>query len=215
MNKILCLFCFLGVMTLGFSGCSTSDTDGSIKAVEKLPELNCIAVLPTVVSISNQAVSATDKQVLTDGAAFLDTVLAEELGGNNNFKLLTEMQLSAMLSDPWAERMQQFQAISQATRCDGVLETTLGRYRDRIGSTLSATVPAAAAFSMELVEGKSGVSVWSASFNETQQALTENIFSFKKAESRHFQWITVEQLVRNGLKSRFSHFPYFLNVEEE
>lgn len=215
MKKVLCLFCLLGVATFGISGCATSDNVSNTKAAEKLPQLNCIAVLPTVVAISNHTISASDKQILTDGAEFIDTVLAEELGGNDRFTLMSEMQLNAILSDPWAGRMQQFQTIAQATRCEGVMETTISRYRDRIGSTMSATVPAAAAFSMELVEGESGTGVWSASFNETQQALTENIFSFKKAESRHFQWIPVDQLVRDGIKSRLSHFPYFLNATEE
>ncbi len=215
MKNILCLFCFFFAVILSVSGCAGNDNDSSTKAADKLPQLSCIAVLPTVVSVDNHAVNAVDKHNLTDGAAFIDTALAEELGENDKFELLNEMQLSAMLSDSWAGRMQQFQTISQATGCNGVMETTLVRYQQRVGSTMSATVPASVAFSMELVEGESGTGVWSASFNETQQALTDNIFSFKKAESRHFQWISVEQLVRDGVKSRLSHFPYFLsNVEE-
>ncbi len=213
MNKVVSVICLLGCLSFWLSGCASSDKSRDVKVSENLPQLSCIAVLPTSIPVFDDQVSKSEKKTLEDGAAFLDTVLLKELGGNSQFKVMTDMQLAAMVSDSWAGDIQQVQAISQASRCDGVLQVTLSRYRQRVGTTMSATTSAAAAFSMELVGVKKGRVLWSASFHEKQQALTENIFSFKKAESRNFQWITVEELVQDGMKSRLGHFPYFLSTE--
>ncbi len=255
-KNILSLLClvFLGSLGVVLTGCS-SLSEGEQRAAMVLPELSCVAVLPTAVPVfssdtiiaakdkgfresgayidtdsggdmqhqlltqsqpnvsSSGIVTAEKKQSLQDGAVYIDSVLVEELGGRPEFQLLTESQLDAILSDPWGGRLQQVRDIGQATGCGGVLKTTISRYRQRVGGDVSVDTAASAAFSMELIGVESGVVAWTTSFDETQQPLSENIFSFRKAQNRGFKWLSVEDLTLGGVKNRLEEFPYFQETD--
>jgi len=210
------LFPILCLMSLALSSCSSLVSVDEPKKLGDLPEVSCVAVLPATVPVQHsETLSAAKKKSLLEGAAFLDSVLAEELGGRTEFRILTEQQLDAILGDPWGGRAQQVRDIGQATRCGAVLETSLSRYRERVGSTMSAEVPAAAAFSMELLSVETGIVLWASSFDESQKALFEDIFSFEKAQRRGFKWLSVQELAGDGLKDRLSSFPYFQEIDME
>ncbi|MBL4903659.1 MAG: hypothetical protein JKY62_13560 [Desulfocapsa sp.] len=186
------------------------------KEIGPLPELSCVAVLPTAIPAGrNEALSAARKKSLLEGAAFFDSVLAEELGDRAEFIVLTENQLDAILGDSWGGRIQQVRDVGKATGCGAILKTSLSRYRERIGSEMSAETSASAAFSMQLTGVERGDVLWSTSFDETQKALFDDIFSFDKAQKRGFKWVSVQDLSRDGLRSRLQKFPYFLKVDGE
>ena len=50
---------------------------------------------------------------------------------------------------------------------------------------------------------KSSRTICSGFFDETQKSLFENLLSFKGAMQRKFQWITAEELAREGLEKSF------------
>jgi hypothetical protein len=175
-----------------------------------------VAILPTGVPVADgEMLSPARKKSLHDGTAFFDSIMIEELGDRSEYRLLTENQLDAILGDPWGGRLQQVRDIHAATGCGAVLETSLTRYRERVGSDLSVESPASVAFFMNLVSADNGVVFWSTSFDETQKALFEDIFSFDKAQKRGFKWLSVQELSRDGLKSRLQEFPYFQKVDAE
>jgi hypothetical protein len=205
-RKIFSVLCFL---SLGLSACSSMNNDDT-KETDLLPEVSCVAVLPTIVPIAySDTLTAARKKSIMDGAAYLDSVMLDELGGRTEFRLLTENQLDAILDDPWGGRLRQLSDIGQATGCGAVLETSLSRYRERVGSKMSVETPASTAFSMELIGVEGGVVLWMASFDESQKALFDDIFSFDKAQKRGFKWLSVQELSRDGLSSRLQEFPYF------
>ncbi len=206
MNKItILLFCSL---TLILSACAGHDMPQTKQSVV-LPEISCVAVLPVAISLDETKLGPERKKALFDGATYMDSQLMAELDTRPEFKVLTEDQLDAILSDPWGGHIQQVVVVGHATGCGAVLETSLDRYRQRVGTTMSAEVPAAAAFSMELVGVKSGAVLWSTSFDEEQKALLDDILSFSKVEQRGFKWLSVEELVSDALDSRLAAFPYF------
>jgi hypothetical protein len=211
MRKILFVF---GFIFLTLSACSVFYDD--TKEVGPLPELTCVAVLPTGIPVAEKgSLSAAQKKSLIDGTVFFDSVMIDELGDRSEYKLLTENRLDAILGDPWGGRLQQVRDIGSATGCGAVLQTTLKRYRDRVGSEMSAETPASVAFSMSLVSVEQGVTFWSTSFDESQKALFDDIFSFTKAQKRGFKWLSAQELGRDGLKSRLQEFPYFNKEEAE
>ena len=61
---------------------------------------------------------------------------------------------------------------------------------------------------MRLVNTRDGGVLWQSMFKETQQSLMSNLMSFDKAESRGFKWITVEELVRQGINEKIEECPY-------
>ncbi len=201
---ILCLFSF------ALNGCSAFYGDEKAEAPGPLPELTCVAVLPVMVPVAgNDFLSPMQKKNLQKGSLYLDSVIADELKKTDQFQMLTENQLDAILGDPWGGRLQQIRTIGKATRCGAVLKTDLTKYRQRVGSNMSIETSAAAAFSMELIDVKTGIVFWTTSFDESQKALLDDIFSFNTAERRGFKWLSVEELSRDGVKSRLKEFPYF------
>jgi hypothetical protein len=209
------IFFVLCLVSFALTACSSFNNEDT-KEIGSLPEVSCVAVLPTAVpTVYSDSLTAAGKKNMADGAAYIDSVMAAELGDRSEFKLLTENQLDAILGDPWGGRLQQVRDIGQATRCGAVLRTSLSRYRERVGSEMSAETPAAAAFSMELIGVEGGVVLWTASFDETQKALFEDIFSFEKAQKRGFKWLSVQELSRDGVKSRLQEFPFFQKGDSE
>jgi len=202
-------FSILCVCVFFLSACSGSE-DNQSRELAPLPEVTCLAVLPVMVPVAESSrLTADRKKVLLAGASYLNSVMATEFGDGTEYKLLTENQLDAILGDPWGGREHQVKIIGDATRCGAVLETSLTRYRDRVGTPMSAETPASAAFSMELMDATSGVVLWTSSFDETQKALFEDIFSFDKAQKRGFKWLSVEELSGDGLKNRLKEIPFF------
>jgi hypothetical protein len=67
--------------------------------------------------------------------------------------------------------------------------------------------PASIAFDYKLLEAGSGRTLCSGVFDETQQALSENIFDFARFTKRGLKWITGEALAREGLEQRLSNCP--------
>ncbi len=211
MNKIISCVCIC--LFLGLSACAgpkPSDT----KQVADLPEISCVAVLPVVVPVAaSGTLTEANKQALRDGAAFIDSLLLEELDAKSEFKVLTSNQLDAILSNPWGGRVNQIADIGRATTCGAVLETSISRYRERMGTEMSAEISASVAFSMDLLSVKSGTVLWSTSFNETQKALFDDILSFSKAEKRGFKWLSVQELCTDAITNRLTEFPYFQEEE--
>lgn len=210
-NKIILYVCIC--LFLGLSSCAGPNPSDT-KQVAELPEISCVAVLPVVVPVSaSGTLSEENKQNLSDGAAFLDSLILEELDVKSEFKVLTSNQLDAILSNPWGGRVRQIADIGRATGCGAVLKTSISRYRQRVGNELSAEISASAAFSMDLLGVKSGTVLWSTSFDETQKALFDDIFSFSKAEQRGFKWLSVQELCGDAFKGRLAEFPYFQEEE--
>lgn len=205
MNKILLCLCLL----IPLSGCAV-DHSSETKQAAELPQLSCVAVLPTMVPVSaSKKLSVENRKALDDGAMYIDSQLQAGIGGKSTFKVLANNRVDALLNNPWGGRIDQLQTIAKATGCGAVLETSISRYRQRVGNEMSAEVPAAAAFSMELIAVETGTVIWSTSYDETQQALFDNILSFSTAERRGFKWLSVQELIDDALKRRMAEFPYF------
>ncbi len=200
---IVALFC-----VLFFSSCSGKMGDQKEEKTLTLQPLTGIVVMPTVIVKTALGpmgkVSATPDLV----AGFVDGLISAELAKNDKVHMVTEGQLDALLTDAAGGRLAQMKALGARLDSNAVLDITVTRYHERDGSDLSVNSPASAAFEMVLTHVDSGMVLWAASFDETQEALTSNLLSLGKAKSRGFKWITVEELVRQGVKERLADCPY-------
>ncbi len=79
-----------------------------------------------------------------------------------------------------------------------VLAGTVLRYRERKGTAYGADLPASVAFSLYLLDVASGETVWSASFDKTQQSLSENLLDAAGFFKHGAKWLTAEELTRWG-----------------
>jgi hypothetical protein len=92
------------------------------------------------------------------------------------------------------------QQIGQAVYADAVLTGRMQRYRERVGDEWGAKSPASVSFILDLVDVRRGDIIWSASFDETQKSLSENIFALGDIGQRGVRWLSAEQLTQDGVK---------------
>jgi len=96
-----------------------------------------------------------------------------------------------------AERMRQLGAMVYA---DAVIVPRVRRYRERVGDEWGAKSPASVSFVLDLVDVRRGDVIWSATYDETQKSLTENIFALGDIGTRGVRWLSAEQLAQEGVK---------------
>ena len=90
--------------------------------------------------------------------------------------------------------------LGQLVYADAVLSGRLLRFREREGEAMGVTNPASVAFVLEVWDVKRGDGVWSARFDETQKALSENLFGLGQAASRGMRWLKAEELSLEGVQ---------------
>ena len=192
------------------SACSSqSPNDDDVDAKAPLVPLSCIAVLPASTSVDeDETINYEKAQALEQGAAFATDVMQKLLEGKPKIRILSANQLAAFGSDISGGISGTVASLGQKLNCDSVLLTTVRQYRQRQGTEYSVDAPAAVDFSMVLRHSTDGNILWSADFREEQQSVLSNIFTFGKAKSRGFKWVTVEQLMEQGIKERLEDCPY-------
>lgn len=193
---------------LGFVLSSCSGTpDATIAQNEQVLEpISCVAVVPARMG-SDEEVAKLGGYYdnLRLGLSQVDGVLAKILKGNPKARLISSDELEKNVMGNLGTTIEE---AGKATSCDAVMVTTLKKYSQRQGTTYAVDEPASASFDIRLYAVKGKNVLWAADFSETQQTLLSNIFSFGKAQSRGFQWITVEELVEEGLSERLAECPY-------
>ncbi len=211
MNRKPCiqLIAVFALILLFLPGCS-----GKHKVTlqeKKKDSLGCIAVIPTETSIDrSEHISYQQAQLLEQGAAHIDTILMDRLGGTGKFRFATRKQMDAAMTGEAGVRLDQLKSVANTLSCNGVLTTSINRYRQRVGSAFSVDTAASATIQMELISVVDGRVLWEDVFQETQQPLLSNLFSFKKASQRGFKWITVEELAHSGVEELLAKCPYIV-----
>jgi TolB-like protein len=90
--------------------------------------------------------------------------------------------------------------IGEMVYADAVLVSHVRRYRERVGDEWGAKSPASVGFVLDLIDVRRGDTVWSASFDETQKSLSENIFALGDITQRGVRWLSADQLAQEGVK---------------
>jgi len=90
----------------------------------------------------------------------------------------------------------------------------LFRFEERIGSHFGAEKPASVGFDVHLVRVRDGKRVWDGKFDETQQALSENLLKIGSFFRRGASWLTAEELSSVGMDEMLKRFPGPKELEE-
>ena len=176
--------------------------------------VTCVGVLPalSVADFDDTLSTAEDKQ-LQSGVRVLDGLLKQQFAGRSDIRLVSDGQISGMDMNLPAQPMARAMVIAERLSCNAVLETTLRRYKDRVGGEYTAKEPASVAFDFRLIAMPEGMVLCSGTFDEVQKSVMENLFNFKAATERGFTWVTAEQLMREGLRARFEGCSYLSDEE--
>jgi len=97
--------------------------------------------------------------------------------------------------------------LGNSLNADYMMAGSVWRYSERVGTSFSVEKPASVAFVVYLVDMKTKKVIWQGSYDETQQALTENLFNVKDFFKQGAQWLTAEELARFGMEKIFKSFP--------
>ncbi len=201
-SVVLVLVC----LPLALSGCGPKKSPGKpARTGAKMP-VTCIKVLPVKPAIDYEgSLSSKNAADLSRGAVVMDNLLLKTLGTRSEVRFVTNEQLSDTDDHKSSQAMA---SAGNHSACNLVLETTLHRYRDRDGGQYSANAPASVAFEYSLTAVDSGETLCRSKYDETQSSVFENLFSWGKASSRGFTWVSAEGLLQEGLQDRFDNCPY-------
>jgi len=89
--------------------------------------------------------------------------------------------------------------IGKRVNADAVLFGRVSRYRERSGRGWGSDRPASVAFNLFLLETATGKNVWSARFDETQQALSDNLLNLGKFFKRKTRFVRADELALEGV----------------
>ncbi len=201
----------LGLLCLSLLsvGCSKNTTSQPVPEVSGYA-VTCIGVLPAVTPYNfDDNVPAAEAKQLQNGVRVLDRLLKQQFISRSDVRLVSDGQISGMDKNLPAQPLARARVIADQLSCNVVLETTLRRYRDRVGGKYTASDPASVAFDYRLITIPDGTVLCSGTFDVVQKSVMENLYNFKTASERGFTWVTAEQLVKEGLQARFSECSYF------
>lgn len=90
----------------------------------------------------------------------------------------------------------------------------LFRFEERIGSRIGSEKPASVGFDVHLLRVRDGKRVWDGKFDETQQALSENLLKIGSFVRRGASWLTAEELSSVGIDEMLKRLPGREELEE-
>lgn len=203
--KVFLFYCAVLIL----SSCATQQEAPEKNSDRAVGKIGSFVVLPTEIPVdADRKLSSSEADSLGRGAQYIDSVLVDELKSVQGARFLNANQVEGFSPDMSGNRLDLIKKICQKLRCDAVLITVVNRYHQREGGDYAADNPASAAFSLQLVRADDGQVIWRGNFDETQESLLSNLFSFSKAQNRGFKWVSVEELVRQGVHDRLDTCPY-------
>lgn len=93
------------------------------------------------------------------------------------------------------------------TAADAIMVGHVYRFRERVGGGLSAESPASVAFDIYLIDCRQVTIPWSAFYDVTQEALSDNLGGFRDFFRRGGRWVTAEELATAAMDQIFEDFP--------
>ncbi|MFH0728357.1 MAG: hypothetical protein V2B19_18730 [Pseudomonadota bacterium] len=177
-----------------------SSSDHHAKGETVICEL-CGVSYTTEVVEDGAAAFLTDrvKLILDDGITSVELIPDEQVQATRN-RILT------MKPGPKSER-ELLTMIGRTLNADGMLSGSVYQFRNRVGYNYGVETPAAVGFHLDLIEMESGNVIWSRRYEETQRALSENLFSFGDFFRRKGKWLTAEDLAASGMEKVLQTIP--------
>lgn len=98
---------------------------------------------------------------------------------------------------------------------DAVMYGEIENYKERVGSDYAAASPASVAFTLYLLDIKSGQVVWNARFSKSQKALSENVFDVVAFVQNSGRWVRAHEIAAEGVDESVEDLHKKLNLQQE
>jgi hypothetical protein len=86
------------------------------------------------------------------------------------------------------------------------------RYKNRTGEAYASSQPSSVAFSLYLIDIENHELIWTATYDETQQSLTENLLNAVDFFKQGAKWLTADEFAEYGMKKILKTFPDILHA---
>lgn len=208
MNLLKYLALYLSFSILLITACSTQSTSPQTDPYASL-SVNNIAILP-IVTVAEKSETFTYSQLKNQerGVEVLTEIIGDYFSEHKNITILNDERVDSFNVAYTANRITQARSIAKNLKADAAMIINMNRFTDREGGKYSVQSPASVSFDYQLMHTETGQTLCSGVFDETQKSLTDNILSFKTVFKRKLQWITAEELARDGVQSKFDSCRY-------
>lgn len=212
----LILLCCAGLWACKSSGPvtqSTGEFDGTAKVVV-LPFQNMVWLHGTNVNVRNPL---TGKVYMTGPASegadrLLTDLLVGALQRRTAFQTVPSREAAAVMDalkssgDSQRPLLKLLAQTGRTLKADMVFQGYLYRFKDRVGANYSAESAASVAFDVYLIDCVEQKLVWSGYFDQTQQALTDDLRYIGSFFNRGGRWITAEEMATTAMDDMFKEF---------
>jgi len=189
--------------------------DVQVQAVRSIKTVRVrrIAVMPPIEApASGAAVAEGASDSLT---AELQAKMALDAGWQVVSQIDVADALQKMPPTNSADLKQNAAELGHRVGADGVLYGVIEDYKERVGSDYAAASPASVAFTLYLLDMKSGQVIWSAHFAKSQKALTENVFDVVAFVQNSGRWVRAHEIAAQGVDESIENLHNKLNLQAE
>lgn len=191
---------------------------GNLDAIEKvtiMPFENMAALHGTATSVRSPITGRVffTGPVTSQADQFLTGQLITHVRRNTSFKTVPSRDAAAIMDGlverqgrEWPRR-KLFARTGQRLGADAVIIGYVYRFRERTGSGAASESPSSVAFDLYLIDCDNERILWSAFYDYTQQALSENLGGMGNFFRRGGRWVTAEELASAAMEDMFEDFP--------
>jgi TolB-like protein len=183
---------------VGLAACAPAYLHSQIAPHASLPARARIAVLPVVAASVSSGEEGLSQgvQIAPGAAAVITRELYERLEQETDFQLVdrakVEQALAASAEPPSTAAA--LQELARTLGAEVVLQGVVTLYRERDGSHVSISHPAAVGLGLWLIDGRDGRLLWSGRYYEVQRSLSEEVRTLSLYWKRGARWLTAEEL---------------------
>jgi hypothetical protein len=157
--------------------------------------------------------------ILRGAQIVLTRLLQEKMEAMGAFRVLPLERVEEALSQSGRGQfdlnpMRSSIQLGKTLNMDFIFVGYLFRFEERIGSRIGAEKPASVGFDVHLIRLRDEKMVWTGKFDETQKALSENLFKIGSFVKRKASWLTAEELSSVGMDEMLKRFPGPKELEE-
>jgi hypothetical protein len=198
-----CVLAWVTFTALEVAGCSFVRG----RPPKKISGIKLVAVMPLVRATRAPepravTVEVGEEMLAPDAEKVVTAQIYGTMAESSQWRFVPDLTVDSVLdgiprSLPLPERARK---LGEAVHADGVLYGSVSRFRNRQGSEFGTRHPASVSFSLALMDVANGHTVWRGNFDETQQALTTNLFNWWQFWRAGPKWFTAQELARLGVE---------------
>jgi hypothetical protein len=160
------------------------------------------------------------KSVDRDANLMITRMFTRQLSMNTKLQIVSREEINELMSSRNVDSFNRETfpngiSLLRNKGIDGAVMGQVSRYTERTGNALSVREPASVAFEIYLLNVQNGAVIWSAAFDRTQKALSENVLAVGSFLKGGGTWQTGETLARLGIEEVVKRFPQSKTAKQE